>query len=111
VFFKDEAFSDEREYRLVYTEHPEILKASKFPNARKHFRPNSRGNMLIPFVSTADLALTLPQKLPLEEITIGPQENISLVERSIREFLDSWGYSEVKLQKSRVPYRSLGTSG
>jgi hypothetical protein len=106
AFFKDEAFADEREYRLVYIENPELFEKIGIARAPKHFR--SRGNILIPYVKSSDLVEELPAKLPLEEVIIGPQENVTLVERSVSEFLEAHGYNEVRVRRSRVPYRPLG---
>lgn len=114
VFFKNPAFSDEKEVRWVYTEDKKM-----FPGddtlAPKRFRLDP--NILVPYVTSTDVINMFKAKgfpvgnaqsklLPLQEVIVGPQENEDLVKKSISEYLNEKGYGFVKVRNSEVPFRS-----
>ncbi|MFP2504494.1 DUF2971 domain-containing protein [Buttiauxella gaviniae] len=91
-FFKNDGFSEEDEYRFVFTPWmylPEV-----------HFRVNENG--LIPYIilSNADKKL-----LPIKSITIGPTKDYGFVESGVRMLLVEKGYNKVKINSSTIPYR------
>lgn len=114
IFFKNEAFLDEREVRWVYSEDPESYETLGIKLAPKQFR--IIGNQLIPYVTSRDIEEIYEQlsdvrsekehrNLPITEIVVGPQENPELVRIGIREFMDAHGYKSVTIRNSNVPFR------
>jgi hypothetical protein len=103
--FKDRAFSDERECRLIYLEGPAGFD-EKGRTATKRFRVS--GNLIVPYVATRDIAPEV-ERLPLKRVIIGPQENQDLVFSGVREFLDTPGYNTVEVEKSSIPFRPTRT--
>jgi hypothetical protein len=45
--------------------------------------------------------------LPIESICIGPTPHMSESELSLEIFLEQNGLSNVKIKKSKIPYRTL----
>lgn len=105
IFLKNPAFADEREVRLVYIENPDLFRRVGRPVAPKRFR--TRGNLVIPYVRTADLAREPVDHLPIREIVVGPQPNSDLVESGIRQLLAARGYASVTVRSSSIPYRPI----
>jgi hypothetical protein len=105
VFFKDPAFKSEKEYRLAYVDNHETLEALGIRSPPKSFRV-SRGK-IVPYVASTDVLPSEGPDLALEikEIVVGPEAD-NLLERGIREFLDSEGLSNVSIRRSTVPLRS-----
>lgn len=106
---KHSAFSDEREVRLFYTEHNDIIESLGLKGAEKRFRPAN--GYLAPYTTTDDIRqayhpheLTC-EKLPLTEVIIAPHPRADLAALSIRQFLDARGYSHVPVNQSAAPYR------
>jgi hypothetical protein len=89
VFFKNSAFADEREARLVYMEDPKLFKMAAFPIAPKRFR--TKDNLLIPYVRSADIARTPIKQLPITEVIVGPQRNADVVQSGLQELLSARG--------------------
>lgn len=102
---KDDAFSDEREVRIIVSADPDW----KFVK----YRSGPFG--LTPYVELAamtktetadgEIALT-PTRLPIRRVTLGPSHRGSEREqRSLRALLDANGYREVTIGVSQIPYR------
>ncbi|MGK0716096.1 DUF2971 domain-containing protein [Leucobacter sp. W1153] len=102
---KDEAFSDEKEVRIIVSVMPDW----KFVK----YRSGPFG--LTPYVELAamektraengDVALS-PTFLPIRRITLGPSRRGSeLEQRSLRALLDANGYGDVEIDISEIPYR------
>jgi hypothetical protein len=105
AFFKDPAFRTEREYRLVYIEYAEALRALELQPPPKRFRVSR--SKLLPYVASDEL-FPLPgdqRPLEIEEIVVGPETD-ELLERGVREFLASQSLDEVSVRRSTVPYRT-----
>jgi hypothetical protein len=112
---KHSAFADEREIRLVYSEHNEAIEAFGLQRAEKRFR-NADG-FLAPYTTIADIRQAHQnlhshlkqsienQRLPLMEIVVGPHPRAELAARSIRHYLDARGYGDVPVLQSAAPYR------
>jgi hypothetical protein len=106
IFYKNPAFVDEREVRLVYVEDPGLFQRLGQATAPKHFR--TKGNLVIPYVRTTDLNRGKDKiPLPIEKIIIGPQPNGNLLQSGVRELLNSYGYNSVDVSRSEIPYRSI----
>lgn len=58
-------------------------------------------NLIIPY------KLVYLPKRALKRIIIGPNLNQALVEISVREYIDSIGFTDVAIHKSEVPFRNL----
>lgn len=113
VFFKNEAFKDEREIRWVHQENNRVHNSIEIPYVKRKFR--IKGNQIIPYTTSTDLSnvdnmgalkMTKNDKLPIKQIVVGPQENASLVIAGIKEYLSSFGYSPDIVKLSLVPFRS-----
>jgi len=112
IFFKNEAFEDEKEIRWVHQEISRLHESVGIPFVRRQFRV--KGNQIIPYTSSSDLADTSilgghgrkkNDRLPINQIVVGPQENASLVIAGIRDYLNSFGYSPDIVRPSIVPFR------
>lgn len=97
--FKNDAFAEEKEWRLIFTPTPNNATQPSYRVAR---------GMLIPHYSLKELAAHLGQvdhKLPLTAVRIGPSPNKRLNAASARMLLDRHGYSNVRVNVSESPYR------
>jgi hypothetical protein len=107
--FKDSAFRDEREFRFVYQEDPQLLSRMPIKKAPKRFRV--AGSVFVPYTTTKDLAQDQlridgkPLRFELHEVVVGPHPQAGLAAAGIREFLDSHGYANVPVTRSEVPFR------
>jgi len=107
ILFKNQAFQSEKEIRLIYTGDP--IKSF----TKKSFRISN--NIIVPFINLADSKITdgqtnkllaQEQKLPITKICIGPISNQeAIIEASIKEFLEFYGYSKDIVIRSTIPYR------
>lgn len=113
VFFKNEAFKDEKEIRWVYKENNQLYESVGIPSVKRQFRV--KGNQIIPYTTSSDLANMKilgrghgrreNDKLPIKRIVVGPQENASLVIAGIKGYLNSFGYNPDIVRPSLVPFR------
>ena len=108
VCCKDSAFADEREIRMVYTEHNEIINDFELQRAARRFR--EADGFLAPYTTIADIRETdehqqIRSKFPLEEVVVGPHPKAELAGLSIRQFLDARGFADVSVSRSAAPYR------
>ncbi|RWY88652.1 hypothetical protein EHI44_11420 [Rhizobium leguminosarum] len=96
VVFKDHAFEQEAEVRIV-------LGYRDIANyGGVEFRPSSFG--LIPFLNTGRRA-GIEGPLPIGEIIVGPSAHQELVFESVKTFMSIKGYPDVPVEVSKVPYR------
>ncbi len=88
---KDASFYAEKEFRLYWNQKDQQKKVDRFPKPSR----------LVPFVS-----LTCDEKLPIKEILIGPAiDDPEASIMSIEDALNKFEYSNVKIEKSKIPYR------
>ncbi len=90
MMFKDPKFKDEEEYRFVFI----------IPEYEKFVQYYVANGILIPYIE-----IHFENKIPLENIIIGPRNNIDIAEVSINSFLKSKGYEGVKVTRSDIPLR------
>jgi hypothetical protein len=107
---KHSAFEDEREIRLFYTEHSDIV--SKYGNgpARVRFRPTSC--FLAPYTTLSDIREVYDYgradrspRLSLSEVVVGPHPRSDLAIASVKKFLQESGYGDIPVHPSSAPYR------
>jgi hypothetical protein len=101
-FFKDPAFRTENEIRLAYIDRPEFVE--HFGNTAKSFRV-AKGR-IVPYISSRDVLPNRDRNFELKfaHVVLGPECD-SMLERGMREFLDSQGLVEVDIRRSAVPLR------
>ncbi|EIY5121373.1 DUF2971 domain-containing protein [Klebsiella quasipneumoniae] len=92
-FFKNLGFSEEKEFRFVFS--------PSFMFSEVNFRVGAYG--LIPFL---DIKMKENSKLPIKKIIIGPSKDRELLEMGINLFLQKNGYAGIPVDFSSVPYRS-----
>lgn len=93
-FFKNDSFSEEKEYRLVVYPHV------GFQDVR--FRTSKNG--LIPYIELKTKQQR-GQKIPIDKVTIAPSSNAEFMRDGIRFFLDYHFYKSTKVEASLTPYR------
>lgn len=105
AFFKDAAFRSEHEYRLVYIEDTATSRSFNLPSPPKNFRVAR--TRLVPYVASDELSPFKNKRSPLDvkEVVLGPEAD-DLLERGVRELLASSALPDVKVRRSRVPYRT-----
>jgi hypothetical protein len=97
--FKNPAFEDEHEARLVFRPVPNC-------RVRPCFRVN-RG-MLVPYYSMKELAASfgVPSwRPPIASVRIGPNPNRDINQEGVRLMLKSFGYPDACVDVSDAPYR------
>lgn len=99
--FKDQAFENEAEARLVLS----------YKNAEKYtgglnFRASPLG--IIPYLRTGDHVAIKKAggRLPLREVVIGPAPHQKLIAESVETFLAQSGYKQTRVSLSTVPFRA-----
>jgi hypothetical protein len=92
--FKTSAFSEEGEWRIVQFMHPRVDKPSVV-----QFRPGVAS--IKPYVEL-DFS---GERLPIEQVTVGPTLNGELSRQSLRRMFAKCGYPDVHIELSNVPYR------
>jgi hypothetical protein len=92
IFFKQEAFRQEEEYRVAFTR--------RTKETEVNFR--EKNGILIPYIS-----VHFEDKLPIKKVTIGPKNNISVAKNGIEYFLRNRGYDlqDITVDKSEVTLR------
>lgn len=90
--FKDPAFDDEAEWRLVHVGLPE--------DARVQFRAGN--GAIVPFV---DVDMRREGRMPLAVVVQGPQVAPQIGERSLRQLLQQRECYETRVVTSKVPLR------
>lgn len=105
AFFKDPAFRSEKEYRLAYIENPQILESLGIEAPTKRFRVNR--TKILPYIVSSEIEPSSANTRPLaiKEVVLGPETD-DLLERGVRELLQSESLGEVIVRRSTVPYRT-----
>lgn len=91
MFFKNSAFNEEKEYRVVF-----LLGKNKSKDLIKYRINNS---IIIPY---AEIYFT---DFPLSSITIGPKNKIDIAEKSLVHYLENNNYTNIEIRKSNIPLR------
>lgn len=92
AFIKHDSFSEEKEYRFVFT--------PKLDNPVVEFRVSENG-----FVPYIVLKCEGKEKLPIKSVHIGPVKERDEIQKGIRFLLDYYGYQDVVIENSKIPYR------
>lgn len=91
-FFKNDGFSEENEYRFIFSPDAEMMDVK--------FRVNANG--LIPYIS---VGMKGKAKLPIPKIIIGPAKDPDFIVNGIKMLLLKFGYQNVDVEISKLPYR------
>ncbi|MDP8204183.1 MAG: DUF2971 domain-containing protein [Candidatus Tenebribacter mawsonii] len=92
---KENYFESEKEFRFICN--VDVISQPSLLNFRE-----SNG-LIIPYIKVNSLFRN--DKLPIVSITIGPRNNVDKAKAGLRSFLDSRGYTNVKILKSKIPLR------
>jgi hypothetical protein len=100
--FKNQAFAEEREWRLVFMS--QVWQRETLFEQLK-FRPGHGSP--IPYVSVdfADTVGPNASRLPLEHVVFGPTLDVHLAGRSLGLLLNTAGYASTEVASSSVPLR------
>ena len=100
--FKDQAFENEAEARIVLS----YEQVGRYDGGLK-FRVSPLG--IIPYLRTGDNLAVKKNggRLPLREVVVGPAPHQGLIAKSVETFLRQSGYSDTTVSLSKVPYRTL----
>ena len=94
--FKDKAFKNEEEVRLVYWE-PED--DNNLVIDSKPIKYRSKCGIVIPYIEVEF------ERKQIESLMIGPLIQTEIAEKTVKELLKSNDYSDVKVEHSRIPIR------
>ena len=103
IFFKDEAFKDEREYRIALIVSNPRINSSRENYVNENLKKmqlgfDEKNGIIVPFMS-------IPfNKNSVKKITMSPIIEKSIAERSLLELLNNKGYS-AKVVASKIPIR------
>lgn len=107
-FFKNAAFQEENEWRIAFS-----LTDKEKEYFEINYRP--RGNVLLPYVCLQELDICVDEdcrasklevdKLPIDEIIVGPSSDQGLTISSLQYFLNQSHWSEIATSKSEIPFR------
>lgn len=104
VFFKDIAFKEEEEYRVVIE-----LMESRINNDKVHYSNKNNKNIKLDFYERNGIlvpCLSVPFEIDaINKITMAPMMEYDIAKESIEEFLKVNGYENVEVIKSEVPIR------
>jgi len=104
AFFKNPAFRDENEYRLVYVESLDTLNSFGLEPPLKHFRISD--NKLLPYITAAEVwPRSEFASLRIREIVLSPDADETLYQ-GVREFLAARDIPDVGVRRSVIPYRT-----
>lgn len=90
MFFKQEEFAPEREYRLVFR-NPD--------KSRIQFR--EKEGFLLPYIV---IDLSDEKRMPLTRVTVAPKNHVDLAKKGMSQYLDLLGY-DVPVELSRLKLR------
>jgi hypothetical protein len=97
-YIKHESFKNENEYRIVQIVQNVIQNTKSNETSYRH------GNsMIIPYI---EVSLLDNGKLPISKIIVGPTPHPELSRLSVESLLKSEKYGGVKVEISKIPYRS-----
>jgi len=95
IGMKSKAFSEEREWRLVYRDWD-------FGTPKYSFRTSHSG-MIVPYCP-----LRAPNnRLPLTRIIVGPTNHSAIAIRSMEQLLRKFNYADVPVEFCDIPFREL----
>lgn len=104
VFFKDRAFKEEEEYRVVIQ-----LMESRINSNKVNYLNKNNKNIKLDFYERNGIlvpCLYVPFEIDsIDRITMAPMMEYDIAEESIKEFLQINGYENVDVKKSEVPIR------
>lgn len=104
VFFKDKAFKEEEEYRVVIDLSESRVNADRINYVNKNNRNikldfYGRNGILVP-------CLAVPFELnAIKKVTMTPMMEYDIAKASIEEFLHINGYENVDVKESEIPIR------
>lgn len=104
AFFKNKAFEDEREVRLLYSEPTELMGTFGLGTSLRSFRTS--GGAIIPYTDTRQITNVPVEKLPLTAVWIGPCRNSDMVTAGVSDILRDLGYEDVPVGRIDAPLRS-----
>lgn len=91
--FKHDGFAEEKEFRL-------FLIRDYDAEATNSFVYHERRGLLIPHIPVRWAS----GKLPIKEVIVGPNLNFEHAKWSLTQFLHQYGYTDVDILPSKVPY-------
>lgn len=104
VIFKDKAFKEEEEYRVVI----ELLE-SRVNTDRKNYSNKNNRNIKLDFYERNGIlvpCLSVPFELnAIKKVTMTPMMEYDIAKASIEEFLHINGYENVDVKESEIPIR------
>jgi hypothetical protein len=102
-FFKNSGFEDEREIRLVHSEPPDRFGGMGYVPPRSRFRAS--GELIVPYLSTRDIAENPTELMPITEVLVGPSSAADTIRSGIEQVLQQAGYNDIPVKLSQTPYR------
>jgi len=93
LLFKDDSFSEEKEWRLIYN--------YDVVGNKKNIEYRIKNNYILPYIKIEKLNLINL----ISGITIGPSSNNQIIKESIKYFLDMNNYDYLNIDFSKIPYR------
>jgi len=101
---KHEAYSEEKEWRLVFLKSSGDEKASRFFDDKVHFR--TRGSTIVPYVNIPfDKEITThKERYPVRRIIIGPTEHTGIAIKGV-ELLCGSIHKDITIVSSSIPAR------
>jgi hypothetical protein len=110
LIFKDSAFANERERRVIKTRWGRHVSRNNFPDDLSHTENLqfwSSDNKLIPYLELDFSARNNEALLPLSKIILGPKHRHSNARESLEMLLASLGYqqSDLLIQASSIAYQ------
>lgn len=98
--FKHSTFSEEKEWRIIVTN-------SKSMPYQHDLNFRARDNIILPYIEMKmhNKAKENNNKLPINQLIIGPSGTNEFTARSVKYFLKNSGYSSVPIKVSKIPYR------
>lgn len=98
--FKHATFSEEKEWRIIVTN-------SRSMSYQHELKFRARDNIILPYIEleTHNKVLQNDNRLPVNQIIIGPSGTNEFTARSINYYLKNVGYPTVPIKLSHIPYR------
>lgn len=98
--FKHSTFSEEKEWRIIVTN-------SKSMPYQHELKFRARDNIILPYIEllTHNKVTQNDNKLPINQLTVGPSGTNEFTARSLNYYLKNVGYPTVPIKISYIPYR------
>lgn len=103
AIFKDPRFVDEREIRLVHAANIRAMSAMSISQPPYRFRTTEK--LIVPYLTSRDVASSHPDKLPIREVVVGPGSTAAALSKGVGEVLRENGYADVSVRLSTTPLR------